>query len=240
MLKKAKNEYKVLFLQSFIEEIIINKKKQLEKEQPEEKKFEEIHIPDFKQPPKLEEAKFMPSIYSSEKTESGEIKKPASMSQYQIPQQRIQKPNLFLKKYPSSNLKHKIGKFNYPLKKQQISQRQVARADIDLGKLNFILSDREIVSAECAGPNKPITIRKAGKTFTTKVSLSKEEIQKLINKFSEKARIPVLGGIFKASVGNLILSAVISEFVGTRFIINKETPYSLIEPKRENPPQRKY
>ena len=55
----------------------------------------------------------------------------------------------------------------------------------------------------------------------TKVILDQPEISMIIEMFSREARIPVVGGILKAAVGNLVISAVISDFVGSRFIINK-------------------
>jgi len=54
-------------------------------------------------------------------------------------------------------------------------------------------------------------------------------LNNIINYFSQKAKIPIVGGILKAAVKNTIISAIFSEFVGSRFLINKITPYSLIE-----------
>jgi len=98
-----------------------------------------------------------------------------------------------------------------------------------LGKIDYLLRDREIQSIECPGPEKNLLIKKYNKTNVTKVSLSQEEITDILYTFAKQARIPVVGGILKAAVGDLVVSAVISEFVGSRFIITKITPYSLIE-----------
>ena len=67
----------------------------------------------------------------------------------------------------------------------------------------------------------------------TKISLSQPEIDIIVKNFLAKARIPIIVGIFKASVGNLTISAVISEFVGSRFIINKSSPYSILEQQKQ-------
>ncbi len=46
--------------------------------------------------------------------------------------------------------------------------------------------------------------------------------------FSQNARIPITNGILKAAVGDLIISAVISDFAGSRFVINKINPFNQI------------
>src|SRR3989344_1963039 len=53
--------------------------------------------------------------------------------------------------------------------------------------------------------------------------LTGEEIDELISHFAQRARIPPIGGVFKAAIGNLIISAIISDFAGTRFHIDKKT-----------------
>jgi hypothetical protein len=97
-----------------------------------------------------------------------------------------------------------------------------------LGKLERLIKDPSIQSIECLGPNKKILVKRYNKLNKTSIILTKQEIVEIIENFSVKAKIPVVGGILKAAVGNLIISAVVSEFVGSRFIINKITPYSMI------------
>lgn len=98
-----------------------------------------------------------------------------------------------------------------------------------LGKIEPFLRDPSVQLIECSGPGKNVLVKKFNKMNITKISLNKEEITNIINKFSEEARIPIIGGILKAAVGDLIISAVVSEFVGSRFIINKITPFNLID-----------
>lgn len=98
-----------------------------------------------------------------------------------------------------------------------------------LGRLEPFLNDKSIQSIECPGPGKNILIKRYSKVNITKTILSQLEIADIINKFSIQARVPAVGGILKVAVGDLVISAIISEFVGSRFIINKITPYSLIE-----------
>lgn len=99
---------------------------------------------------------------------------------------------------------------------------------VDLGKLNALLHDRGITTIECPGPEKFILIKKTGKINLTKIKLTKEEIEIIIKNFSEKARIPLFGGVFKAVIGDLAISAIFSEITESRFIIYRKTPYSLV------------
>ncbi len=108
-------------------------------------------------------------------------------------------------------------------------QAQPRPEGFSLGKLDQLIRDPSIQSVECSGPNKNILVKRYSKTNTTRIILNQSEITDVIDIFSVKAKIPIVGGILKAAVGNLIISAVISEFVGSRFIINKITAYSLIQ-----------
>ena len=99
----------------------------------------------------------------------------------------------------------------------------------NLGNLEAFLRDPAIQSIECSGPGKDILIRKRNRLTTIKLSLKENEINTLINNFSKESRIPILGGILKAAVGNLVISAIISEFVGSRFIINRIANYTRIQ-----------
>jgi len=105
--------------------------------------------------------------------------------------------------------------------------------EINLGKLNVFLKDKAITTIECPGPERFVTIKKAGQINLTKITLSQKEINDIVADFSEKTRIPIIGGIFKASIGELTIMAVISEFVGSRFIIYKASPYGLLDPTEQ-------
>ena len=95
--------------------------------------------------------------------------------------------------------------------------------ELYLGKIiNFIL-DPGINYVECPGPGKFISIKKMSKIMMTNVSLGKEEIDMVIDSFSEKSKIPRIGGTFKAIVNNLVITAIDS-FSGPRFIISKTNP----------------
>jgi Flp pilus assembly CpaF family ATPase len=97
---------------------------------------------------------------------------------------------------------------------------------LDLGKLNPLIKDPTVISIECDGPDKNIMIKRIreGKRITN-IILDEQEIKEIIKTFSEAAKIPSHEGIFKAAVGKLIISAVISEIIGGRFLITKLSPF---------------
>lgn len=99
----------------------------------------------------------------------------------------------------------------------------------NLGKLNSFIFDRNVLNIDCSGPGKILTVKSGGRIVPTSIMLAEDEIRNVINTFSQFARIPVLSGMFKAAVGNLIITGVISDLVGSRFIIRKNTPYSILE-----------
>jgi len=95
----------------------------------------------------------------------------------------------------------------------------------EIGKLNALLLDPSVDGIECPGPSKNVLVRKAGMVQKTRITLNQEEIKKIIDDFSQKTRIPLIGGTFKAAYMNLIMTAVVSEYVGSRFIIQKKSPF---------------
>lgn len=92
---------------------------------------------------------------------------------------------------------------------------------IPLGKLSPIFSDPGVSSIECLGPGKNVIVHKSGITQTTQVILNQNEIEEILKIISEKTKIPLIKGVFKAALENMIITAVISEFIGTRFHIEK-------------------
>lgn len=112
-----------------------------------------------------------------------------------------------------------------------VTQRNMASKDhsqqtyMNLGKLTVLLRDPRVESIECPGPQKEIIVRKEGIIQRTNLSLSNEEIKLIINEFASKTRIPLIEGVFKAALDNLIMTAITSEFVETRFVIYKKSPF---------------
>ena len=92
---------------------------------------------------------------------------------------------------------------------------------IPLGKLSPIFADPCVSSIECPGPGKNVIVHKSGITQTTQIILSQNEIEEILKIVSERTKIPLIKGVFKAAIENLVITAVISEFIGTRFYIEK-------------------
>lgn len=102
---------------------------------------------------------------------------------------------------------------NYPTIQSQISATD---------KLNAILRDPYVNEIDCFGTDTPLIVKKSGITQKTQISLSIDEIYELIAEFSQKTRIPVINGRIKAALNNLVITAVFSENLGPKFIIQKK------------------
>jgi len=88
-------------------------------------------------------------------------------------------------------------------------------------KLVPFLNDPAVLGIECPGPGKNILVHKFGAIQTTPVVLMQKEIDEIMKNFSERTRIPIIQGVFKAALDNIIVTGIVSEFVGTRFYIEK-------------------
>jgi|TARA_B100001971_G_scaffold213568_1_gene247313 CRISPR/Cas system-associated protein Cas7 (RAMP superfamily) len=93
--------------------------------------------------------------------------------------------------------------------------------EIDLGKLNPLIKDPLVKKIECIGVNKNIIVSGMIGRKKTDIILNREEVEQIIKIFSETAKIPIHEGVFKVVLGKLILSAVISNIIGSKFIIKK-------------------
>lgn len=97
------------------------------------------------------------------------------------------------------------------------------------GKLIPLLEDPSVSSIECAGKNKELTIIRVGQRQRTRIVLSADEIKEILNEVADEAHIPLVEGVFRASVKGFSISAVVSETIGSRFVIKKVTAYGLLE-----------
>ncbi len=107
-----------------------------------------------------------------------------------------------------------------------------AGIEIDLGSLNPLIKDRAVRTIE-ANPDEKVIVTGAMGTKPTSIILNKENIDKIINEFSKTAKIPVEEGIYRVVVGNLILSAIVSEVIGSKFMI-KKMPIPVPKPQVNN------
>ena len=123
----------------------------------------------------------------------------------------------------------KKNEMSFPLKKNINETMGGISSTNPLSKIDGLINDKNIQLIECPGPGKNVLVRARNKINLTKIILSEDDIKGIANHFSKESRIPMMSGILKAAIGDLIISAVISQYIGSRFIITKKSPYSLIE-----------
>jgi len=99
----------------------------------------------------------------------------------------------------------------------------------DYGKITPLLNDPSIYSIECSGAGKPLKIIRVGQRQITKIILNQAEIKDILEKIADAVHIPLLEGIFRAAVDNFSVSAVISEMIGSRFVIKKQMDSGLLK-----------
>ena len=102
---------------------------------------------------------------------------------------------------------------------------QPMQGRIFLGKVAQFLRDPSVLSVECTGPAKHLLVNRSGTIQTTPVTLTKQETDQILGEISAQTQIPIVPGLFKALYKNLLITAVVSDYVGTRFIIQKRTPF---------------
>ena len=94
-------------------------------------------------------------------------------------------------------------------------------ADIDFGNLTPLIQNATITMIECPGANKNIIYRTYNVRRASNIILSQAELQNLIMQFSNKAKIPIQNGLFRAWVDRFLISAVIANRLVSSFIIQK-------------------
>jgi len=147
---------------------------------------------------------------------------------------KLNKPTFHLQKVPNKIMKRSktIMKTPRPVMIQQkqhgLTSGEVRSADKLMVEINKLIEDKNVQMIECPGPGKKFLVKVRNRVNMTKLNLNEAEIKNIIAYFSDYARIPIVGGILKTSVNQLMISAVISEYAGSRFIINKRNPYDII------------
>ena len=95
--------------------------------------------------------------------------------------------------------------------------------NIDLGRLNPLIKDPMVRDIECNGQDTKVIAKGPMGTKESTIILNKDEINYVIQKFSEISKTPIKEGFFKVTVGKMTLSAIISNITGSRFLIKKMT-----------------
>jgi len=93
--------------------------------------------------------------------------------------------------------------------------------EIDLGILNPFLKDPLVTNIECNGPGQNVHVIGTMGRKKTNVFLDEAQIEEVVRRFSETTKIPFQEGIFRVVAGKLIFSAIISQNIGSKFMIKK-------------------
>lgn len=197
------DNFKKLFLIKLTEQLIIHSEEiELRKLQGIiESKEKEKFIP--KKKIEKPEIKTEPGVFAaaSEKIPVRPVKKAVMVRE-------ISKPSLLI---PEPKL---------PQHLEYLRPMPTAGIEIDLWKLNPVIKDPAVRVIE-VNPDEKVLVTGTMGTKATGIILNKEDINRVINEFSKTSKIPVEEGVYRVVVGNLILSAVISEVVGSKFILRK-------------------
>ncbi len=95
------------------------------------------------------------------------------------------------------------------------------QVEVNLKKLSPLVKDPFVKIIECNGPDENIYVIGTMGRKKTGIILNKEEVDEIIKIFSENTKIPIEEGVNKIVFGKLVLSAIVSEVIGSKFIIKK-------------------
>lgn len=215
---------RIEFLKSFVKELLKNS---IEKEEREKK----IRIEKLKQKfsAPLEPEKTFHKIVNTPVFQPKEQPilpqhNPVIHATNPIQQRPLQPQMQMHQEIPQNRFPQKPIQQPFPQKPLPVAispEKSERPTNLNLGKIESLLKDQGVQSIECPGPGKNVIVKKMNRPQITNINLNSTEVSEIINQFSTNARIPIVGGILKAAVGDLVISAIISEFVGSRFIINR-------------------
>jgi hypothetical protein len=116
---------------------------------------------------------------------------------------------------PKSSYSSKIERFN------PTNQIGFANRNIKYGKIHTLLMDPMISIINCKGANQQVSIGKRGMFQITKITLSQQDINEILEDFSRDSHIPLIEGPFLAQINDLNVSGVYSTMVGSSFVIRR-------------------
>ena len=216
MIKNSSNEFKAKFLLEFTKQLIINSAP------TEIFQLKEIVENAEKELPKKDEVKEK----VKEALNIEEMEK--SVLERQPEPQFLQKKMELPKTTPMMRPPVRRGVLKIPETQLPANFRYLrpspTQKEVDLGKLNPLIKDPRVKIIECNGPEENIIVRGGMGTKPTGITLTQDEIKNTIEIFSKESKIPAHEGVTKVVLGNLIMSAIISDIVGSKFIIRKMAP----------------
>jgi len=99
-------------------------------------------------------------------------------------------------------------------------------------KIQPLLDDFSISRIQCIAPKKPLMIIRSGQREITKIALTKENIKDIFLTITDLAHIPLIEGPVKISLKSYKIEGINSNIMDSKFIIQKNTAYSLLEQQR--------
>ncbi len=92
---------------------------------------------------------------------------------------------------------------------------------MNFGKIDPLIKDNAVRIIECRGPDEKVFVRGAMGIKPTAITLREDEINSIIKDFSDKSKIPIQEGVYHIAVGRYVLSAIVSNVIPPKFIIEK-------------------
>jgi len=107
------------------------------------------------------------------------------------------------------------------LKEKPSSEKGKEFISLGFGRLDELLNDKEVKTIQCDGANIPVKVTRNNEVIETTIMLTEEEIKSIVKRFAELANTELTEPAFSARFNGLEISAYISVFRGTKFIIRR-------------------
>jgi hypothetical protein len=223
MLKQTSKEFKAIFLLQFTKELIKNTQTY-----QDFKLKEEVHsVIQEKEEERLEEPKYL--IFPTQKKGIKNIIREKKKQEKKIVSQlKKEEKHPIPRPVPRLIIRRPVLRIPEPVLPPTVRYLKPAPTarEVDLEKLNPLVNDPLVRLIECNGPGENILVMGTMGRKSTNIILTKDDIDLVIQRFSEATHIPVHEGLFKVVRGKLIFSAIVSDLVGSKFIIKKMPFYN--------------
>ena len=227
MLNQTSMDFRKYFLLQFTKQMIIHSSKKNFYEKKEVLTTDTPKIPqENPAPQKSDSQKILKRDFAETPTrkrlEPRDVQKiKSAVREIKYPQMPMIRPRMNVS--TGRTIMHKIPSIQEPNLPPNLQYIQPFPTDteIDIGKLNPLVRDPAVKIIECNGPDENIIVRGTMGVKPTDIVLTNSEVNDIIEKFSSASKIPVHEGVFNVAVGKLVLTAIVSEIINSRFVIKK-------------------
>ncbi len=101
----------------------------------------------------------------------------------------------------------------------------LTQESLDLKEVNPLIKDSNVIEIESEGHNHFVKVSGTMGRKSTNLVLDQNQIDNILEAFSKKAKIPISVGLTRIVVGNLILTAILTNDGETQFKIKKIIPH---------------